>query len=287
MATPSVRHTIAKAVDKLADVVAYGLSLRHANRFSCQLSSQVDPIFTIESQGQRYRFSCPNALTRLRAQTFFTKEPETIEWIDSFEPGDVLFDIGANIGLYSIYAAKKGHRVIAFEPEAQNFALVNKNFYLNSIDEKAICLPIAFSDSTQLGLLYIPNLTVGAALNNFGGAFGFYNESFDPEFKQGGIAYSLDDFVSQFADTFPNHIKIDVDGIEQKIIMGAQKTLSDSRLKSVSVEFNEERPETDIIIKAIEQCGLTFKHKKHGPMYETGQYTAVFNYVFERAVDSA
>ena len=59
----------------------------------------------------------PNWVCRFRANTFSTKEPETLEWLDESESDGVFFDIGANVGLYSLYygATKKGN-VYAFEP---------------------------------------------------------------------------------------------------------------------------------------------------------------------------
>ena len=51
-------------------------------------------------------FAVPNQLNRFRINTFSSKEPETLEWIDSIPEGSVLWDIGANVGLYSCYAAK-------------------------------------------------------------------------------------------------------------------------------------------------------------------------------------
>ena len=51
------------------------------------------------------RISTPNE--HHRADTYATKEPETIEWLrDNLRDGDVFYDVGANIGLYSLYAAK-------------------------------------------------------------------------------------------------------------------------------------------------------------------------------------
>ena len=44
----------------------------------------------------------------MRAETLFTKEPDMIDWIDSFPEDFVLWDIGANVGIYSIYAGLKG-----------------------------------------------------------------------------------------------------------------------------------------------------------------------------------
>ena len=51
------------------------------------------------------------------------------------------------------------------------------------------------------------------------------------------MAVSLDDLTGRFSLAFPNHIKIDVDGIEELIIDGARNTLADPRLKSVLVEI--------------------------------------------------
>ena len=54
-------------------------------------------------------FYVPNKVTKWRIETFYEKEPETLEWIDSFNNAKkiIFWDIGANIGLYSIYAALK------------------------------------------------------------------------------------------------------------------------------------------------------------------------------------
>src|SRR5262245_27229219 len=59
-------------------------------------------------------FAVPNGLNAFRVATFATKEPETLEWIDGMERGAVLWDVGANVGLYSCYAARaRGLRVFA------------------------------------------------------------------------------------------------------------------------------------------------------------------------------
>ena len=51
---------------------------------------------------------CTNEINYFRATTFETKEPETLEWIDTIPKNSVLWDIGANVGLYSLYAARHG-----------------------------------------------------------------------------------------------------------------------------------------------------------------------------------
>ena len=62
---------------------------------------------TITHNNLKLKIAIPNLLCKWRAQTLSTKEPETLEWIDDFPNYAILWDIGANIGLYSLYAAKK------------------------------------------------------------------------------------------------------------------------------------------------------------------------------------
>jgi hypothetical protein len=96
----------------------------------------------IEHADQRVVYLTPNTRALWRVETLFSKEPDTIEWIASFAPDEVLADIGANVGMYTIWAAKtRGTRVFAFEPEAQNYALLNCNIHANGLDQavRAYC----------------------------------------------------------------------------------------------------------------------------------------------------
>ena len=68
---------------------------------------------------------------------------------------------------------------------------------------------------------------------------------FEPADIQDVITMNLDFFITKFADTFPEYIKIDVDGNELKIIEGMQKTLRDTRLKSLLIEVNPRNTDLD------------------------------------------
>ena len=85
------------------------------------------------SDEENNKFEVSNYIPYTRAVTLFTKEPETIAWIDDrVLPGDVFYDIGANIGVFSLYSAKvKKATVIAFEPHAKNYGILNENIFLN------------------------------------------------------------------------------------------------------------------------------------------------------------
>src|SRR6185295_675790 len=67
--------------------------------------------------------------------TLFFKEPETLAWIDKMEDGSTLWDVGANVGIYSIYflAQKEKGRVVAFEPHPSNLAGLVDNLYGNDL----------------------------------------------------------------------------------------------------------------------------------------------------------
>ena len=85
----------------------------------------------INHNGVELLFSTPNSLNQYRADTFSIKEPETLTWIDGFEQGRVVWDIGANVGIYSCYAAKhRNCKVYAFEPSVFNHELLSKNAFL-------------------------------------------------------------------------------------------------------------------------------------------------------------
>ena len=78
---------------------------------------RLNPRCEIVHKGVRMVFATPNQMTKWRADSIYEKEPCTLEWIDSFAADDVLFDIGANVGMYTIWAAAtRGCRVFAFEP---------------------------------------------------------------------------------------------------------------------------------------------------------------------------
>ena len=236
----------------------------------------------VSRNGYTYSFLCPNRLVSWRASTFLTKEPETLEWIETFQPGDVMFDVGANIGLYSIYAASRSVRVVAFEPESQNYALVQQNIFLNGLADRVVCLAVALSDREGVDRIYVSRFRAGESMHNFGAALDWQQRPFIPSFEQGSIAFSLDRFLDFQPDPFPTHIKIDVDGIEARVIRGAARTLRDERLKSLLVEFDGASADDRAAIADIEGAGLKLLHRKRSPTFNVAKFPELYNYVFVR-----
>ena len=175
-----------------------------------------------------------------RADGYATKEPDTLAWIDAFfKPGDVFYDVGANIGQYALYAAKRLQgrcRVLAFEPEALNYAKLNVNIVLNGQSETIDAYCLAVAGQTGFDRFYVRAFSPGASLHAFGRPVKQGDVPFAPRHRQGMLGVTLDDLVGRYELPFPNHIKIDVDGIEDQIIYGAERVLADPRLRTVLVE---------------------------------------------------
>ena len=190
-------------------------------------------------------FRTPSARALWRAETLLEKEPATIAWIDRFAPGDVFWDIGANIGIYSLYAAKtKGVTTLAFEPASFNHALLCDNIRLNAMTDRIAAYALAFSDRSRLGEL-------AAADDEPGAAVASVEDEGVGRLKEGAIILSIDDFLARFAPPFPTHIKIDVDGVETQILEGGRNTLADKRLQSLLVEVDERDAGRPAAIDAI------------------------------------
>lgn len=256
---------------------------RNSTLISAKLAEELTPIISQETGFGTVHFFCPGEIPEWRARTLLTKEPETIEWINTFNGGDVFWDIGANVGIYSLYAALRNITVLSFEPSPGNYYLLNRNIEINKMDNRISALCIAFNDTTTLDSFYMANTDLGSALHSFAEAVDYKGESVSASFKQAMIGFSIDDFVRQFNPLFPNHIKIDVDGIENKIIKGAKHTLSDRRMKSILVELDSGRESCcKEVMGVIEEAGMKFIKKQHAPMFDRGQFSDSYNYIFVR-----
>ena len=131
-------------------------------------------------------FFVPNEATDWRVNTFYTKEPETLEWIDSFDNSKkfIFWDIGSNIGLFSIYAAIKHENVsiVSFEPSTSNLRVLSRNISINKLQKKIKIFPIALTDrSNYFSMMKEPEFKEGGALNSFGVDYNFEGKPFLPE----------------------------------------------------------------------------------------------------------
>jgi FkbM family methyltransferase len=244
-----------------------------------------DPRFQVKLRnGGEILFCIPTRMALMRAQTLYTKEPDTIAWIDEFGPDDVFVDIGANVGIYSIYAAAlAGCRVFAFEPESQNYAILNRNIVANYLWDQVRAYPLALVDRTAFDVLYLRSLRAAESHHSFGEKRDHNYRPRDFPYVQGAISMPLDDLVEGGHMPFPTRIKVDVDGLEHKVIAGARRTLADKRVHSVLIEINSRVPEHVAIVEQMASVGFDYDEGQvSAARLKSGPNEGVGNYVFRR-----
>jgi FkbM family methyltransferase len=196
---------------------------------------------------------------RLRA---CAKEPFTIEWIEgAVRAGDVFYDIGANVGAYSLIAAKKpggGARVFAFDPSYANLASLCANILTNDAVDQITPVPVALSNASELTVFRLRTLEPGGARHTLG-----HGDSTEGPtlYAQPAMTFRLDDLVERFALPLPNHIKLDVDGGELAVLEGAAKTLASTTLRSMLIEVSTSMSAD--VTQALERLGLRLEAREH------------------------
>ncbi|HEY7185133.1 MAG TPA: FkbM family methyltransferase, partial [Vicinamibacterales bacterium] len=196
---------------------------------------------------------------RLRA---CAKEPFTIDWIESaVRAGDVFYDIGANIGAYSLVAAKKpggGARVFAFEPSYTNLASLCANILTNDVVEQITPVPVALSNASELTVFRLRTLEPGGARHTLGHGASAEGPTL---YAQPAMTFGLDDLVERFGLPLPHHIKLDVDGSELAVLEGAARTLASPVLRSLLIEVSTSM--SNEVTQALEPLGLRLEAREH------------------------
>ena len=228
-------------------------------------------------------FSVPNRINLFRFETFSTKEPETLEWIDSIPKGSVLYDIGANVGLYSCYAAKaRGCQVFAFEPSVFNLEQLARNIFLNDVTSQVVIVPLPLSESLKVNTLKMESTDWGAAKSTFGEDYGYDGKPLNKIFEFKTIGLSLMDVVKHLKIPEPDYIKMDVDGIEHLILKGGSAVLKNIRGALIEIDDRFEKQSIDST-RFLHEAGLTLKEKRQSNMFKNSDYKTVFNQIWHRS----
>lgn len=141
-------------------------------------------------------------------------EPGQFDMAKKLAPADgICFDIGANVGLYTLLFARYSKCVFAFEPLPRNIRYLSKILEINGV-RNAFIMPCAMSDSTEL-LRFQEGETCALGKLDIRGT-------------QPVIALSCDDFVSAY-EVVPSLLKIDVEGSEMSVLKGAESLLSNHK----------------------------------------------------------
>jgi FkbM family methyltransferase len=166
------------------------------------------------------------------------KEPWTGRWIEEFVGrGDVLYDIGANVGAFSLVAAiGRNATVVAFEPGYANFTRLCENILLNECAEAIVPVPLPLSDAPGLLPFRYRSLEPGQSRHALGEATEPPGQPASSPYVQPMCAVTLDRAVADFNLPAPHHVKIDVDGSELRVLRGGAEVLRGPQLRSVLIE---------------------------------------------------
>ena len=217
-----------------------------------RLSDRLAPEARVTVNGTDITLFVPDRTAVYWPRHGFASEPGTLAWIDGFGPGDVLYDIGANVGIFTIYAAKAtGVRVVAFEPNPFSFRVLVRNLELNGITALVIPLCLALGGATGPATLVLSHMESGSIGNRL--AAGKDDEG---ALILQTLAFGLDHLGGRLPA--PSRLKLDVDGNEPEILAGARATLADHRLKSVLCEFDGQGEEAQKAMDSLlRDCGLS------------------------------
>ena len=225
------------------------------------------------TQGHReIKMDVATDIEKYRLETLFSKEPETISWIkELMRPRDVFYDVGANVGVFSLFAAlfHSPIRICAFEPAYHNFSKLCINIRANNCQNVITPYCLGLAKSSHCGILNLSDASSGSAGHRidsvrYQSGIGSENrqsgKSFQPILRQGIFAVTLDDLVQKYGLPSPHHIKIDTDGDEADVLKGGTKVLRKT-VQSVLVEIDDKKGLAEIAIRSfMNRRGFNAEH---------------------------
>jgi len=229
-------------------------------------------------------FFSPNEITEFRVNTLFKKEPETINWINNFKKEKTIFwDIGANIGLYSIYAAVKNPNleIISFEPSTSNLRILSRNISINGLQERIKIYQVALSNETNKFQMFEESEFIeGWSMNTFGAGTDFEGKKIHSKNKYKLFGTDINFLLKNDILSIPCYIKIDVDGIEHLILKGGSEFLKNPKIESILIEVNENyKSQYENILEIMKENKFKFEKKD---FVGSEIFPKNFNYIFKK-----
>jgi len=216
-----------------------------------------------------------NPITKFRSDSFFLKEPETLSYISLFKRTDIFWDVGANVGLYSIFAAKiKNCKVYSFEPSVFNLEILARNINKNNLQGKINIIPLSLSNKNCEGSFNIASDSYGSALSSFKNKKNKKNI-----YSYQTISFNSDFLINNKIIEKPDYIKLDVDGNEIDILNGIEKNIS--KVKSIILEMDyRNSSKIKMIHNYFKKNNFVLKSKNQSQMIKKSIFKRVFNEVW-------
>ena len=206
------------------------------------------------------------------------RETEVLDFIDRIEAGQVLYDLGACEGRFALYAALRGVRCYAFEPERMNFKALTENRALNGDRAERLLMPLnyAVGESNHHSKIKIGQPWAGGHHRVLADVTGRVDLDFNFVEEQPVEVVALDAFVEARNLPAPDYIKVDVDGSELSFLNGGRQTLASPGLRAIIFELLERDAGYQEVVGFLGALGFALGERHE---VEPG----LFNVLFERA----
>ena len=216
-------------------------------------------LFVLSPEGLTCKVSNPQDVVRADKRIdLFARD-----WMRSFRSDGCFYDVGSNVGTFGIYAAKThgpSLRTYAFEFHFPTFATLCANVIANGVEESVLPLHLALGRDSGVGTAYFRSLESGSALHQLDRAVDYKGDAFEPGSRMLACRTSLDTLRDALGFQPPDYLKIDTDGNEYDVVLGARETLSRARVLEVLVEFVHPSDATDRLERmtaVMQECGLS------------------------------
>jgi FkbM family methyltransferase len=240
-------------------------------RFVALVKSGLKPVGRLDYRAKRVEMvlNSPWQVYRLKS---CAKEPETVRWLETHvRPGDCFYDIGANVGAYSLVASAITNgevKVFAFEPGFATFAELCLNIRQNGAAESVVPLPVGLGSSNGMFEFKYSDIAPGAALHNWGDA-----ETREPDLVLRTAVFKLDDLIDLLSLPHPTLLKLDVDGPELDVLRGATRLLGSAELRTLLVELDGRSESAEEVGRLLEGFGFRLESSHirggDGPTYNS------------------
>lgn len=181
----------------------------------------------IELMGVRFRVGFRSNVEFRRTRTFPGREADYIfALMNAARSANIFYDIGANVGLFSLSAALLHHqlRVFAFEPESLNYERLVANIRRNSLGARITPLQTALG--AQPGEVLLERQ---GAHSGLGGHAVLARDQESAQAVESVPCHRVDDLVAEGQLPPPNLVKIDVEGFELQVLRGMRNVLAEHR----------------------------------------------------------
>jgi FkbM family methyltransferase len=214
-----------------------------------------------------YKAYCP-----INKSEFINMTIREDEIIEHFTPkqGDIVIDIGAHIGRYTIIASKRvgiNGKVVAIEASPSNFEMLNRNIQLNQLTNIISLNHVVYSKEAKIKL-YLPGQESGHTIYNTIISDRATNEKF-VETNANTLDYLLQS--NGIKQEQINWIKIDVEGAEFEVLKGATNVLSNSKDIALLIEIHNLRDSTNLYRSIVEFLNLYNFNIEFEKTYENGE----------------